>query len=125
MPLVRRKKPGLTERLASAERFNRNEAFSTNVCRFQSDFTMMNQIKMLRLVTFFSQPGPFGRLGKPSSDSTLLIDVVNVEFNVKGGSTISLANDQYWSSESEKVIHILGAAKCEQAGDGTSSKEWI
>ena len=52
MPLVRRKKPGPTERLASAERLNRNEAFSRNVCRFQSDFTAMNQIKMLRIVTF-------------------------------------------------------------------------
>ena len=51
MPLVRRKKPGPTERLASAERFNRNEAFSRNVCRFQSDFTVVNQIKMLRIVT--------------------------------------------------------------------------
>ena len=46
------KKPGPTERLASAERLNRNEAFSRNVCRFQSDFTVMNQIKMLRIVTF-------------------------------------------------------------------------
>ena len=51
MPLVRRKKPGPTERLASAERLNRNEAFPRNVCRFQSDFTVMNQIKMLRIVT--------------------------------------------------------------------------
>ena len=51
VPLVRRKKPGPTERLASAERLNRNEAFSRNVCRFQSDFTVMNQIKMLRIVT--------------------------------------------------------------------------
>ena len=51
MPLVRRKKPGPTERLASAERLNRNGAFSRNVCRFQSDFTVMNQIKMLRIVT--------------------------------------------------------------------------
>ena len=47
--------------------------------------------KMLRLATFFSQPGPFGRLGKPSSDSTLLIDVVNVEFNVKGDRAFSWA----------------------------------
>ena len=51
VPLVRRKKPGPTERLASAERLNRNEAFSRNVCRFQSDFTVVNQIKMLRIVT--------------------------------------------------------------------------
>jgi hypothetical protein len=34
-------------------------------------------------------------------------------------------NDQYWSSDGEKVIHIPGAAKCEQGGDGASSKEWI
>jgi hypothetical protein len=52
LPLVRRKKPGPTERLASAERLNRNEAFSRNVCCFQSDFTAMNQIKMLRIIAF-------------------------------------------------------------------------
>jgi hypothetical protein len=51
MPLVRRKKPGPTKRLASAERLNRNEAFSSNIRRFQSDFTLMNQIKMRRIVT--------------------------------------------------------------------------
>jgi hypothetical protein len=34
-------------------------------------------------------------------------------------------NVQYWSSDGEKVIHIPGAAKCEQGGDGASSKEWI
>ena len=32
LPLVRRKKPGPTERLACAKRLNRNEAFSGNVC---------------------------------------------------------------------------------------------
>ena len=52
MPLVRRKKPGPTERLASAEHLNRNEAFSRNVCCFQGDCTVMNQIKMLCIITF-------------------------------------------------------------------------
>ena len=52
MPLVGRKEPGPAERLASAERLNRNEAFSRNVWRLQGDFAVMNQIKMLRIVTF-------------------------------------------------------------------------
>ena len=52
LPLVRRKKPGPTERLASVECSNRNKSFSRNVCRFQSDFTVMNQIKMIRIIAF-------------------------------------------------------------------------
>ena len=52
MPQVGRKEPGPTERLASAEHLNRNEAFSRNVGRLPGDFALMNQIKMLRIVTF-------------------------------------------------------------------------
>ncbi len=36
----------------------RYEAFSRNVCCFQSDFTLMNQIKMLRIVTFLKICSP-------------------------------------------------------------------
>jgi hypothetical protein len=56
MPLVRREKPGPTDRLAGAERLNGNEALSRNVCRFQSDFTVINQIKTLRIVAFLNDP---------------------------------------------------------------------
>jgi hypothetical protein len=33
---------------------NGNEALSRNVCRFQSDFTVINQIKTLRIVAFLN-----------------------------------------------------------------------
>ena len=54
MPLVRRKKPGPTEGLAGPERLNGNETLPRNVCRFQSDFTVVNQIKTLRIVSFLN-----------------------------------------------------------------------